>query len=172
MYDTRKRIVCMNALLVHRLYLKAGNAFVLLQGKGDVPHEILDKDRVVIGLHRDVPLIRALQQRVEGSRRPFLGDGNEFLNPDEFPSVLRLPGPHLDGDDPPLVVSAVVAYLLGAGTKGLHGHLYPQSEAVFLAIGLAQESDLAADLGLGPADGGGLLNEVGEAHLDVGALGV
>ena len=49
----------------------------------DAADHVLDEDRVVVGLHRDVALVGALEQRVDRSRAGRLGQLDEFLDPDE-----------------------------------------------------------------------------------------
>jgi hypothetical protein len=162
-----------NALLVDGLDLEGRDAFVLLEGEGDVADEVLDENGVVIGLHGNVAFVGALEQGIDGRGGTGLGDGDEFLDPDEFPaSGLFLLGPHLNGDMPPLVVGAVVTDLFAARAERFDRHLHPQGEDVLFAVGLPEEGDLAAHLGPGTGDRGGFLDEIRKLDLDMGALSI
>src|SRR5260370_25540120 len=72
-----------DALLVESTGFEPSDALVLLEQPGGVPDNVFDKDRVIEGLHRDVPLVPAFQKRINRGGRRLFGDCYEFFNRSE-----------------------------------------------------------------------------------------
>ena len=92
---------------------------VLAKRHRHVAGDVLDERRVLVGLHRHVTLVRALEQRVDRRRRGTFGGIDEILDPHR-----RAVGAHdIDVDVAALVVGAVVADLLAARAEARHRDL-------------------------------------------------
>src|SRR5262249_28720005 len=61
-FDLSKYAVIMNAFIVDRTDSEPRNALVRSKCLSYAPHDILDEDRIVESLHRDVAFVRSLQQ--------------------------------------------------------------------------------------------------------------
>lgn len=163
----------MDALLVHGKDGEPGDTPVGLEARRDVADDVLNEDRIVVGLHSDMALVLALEQRVDGRGSRLLGDLDEFFDPDQAGLAAAVAGAAgLDGDHAALVMRPVVADRLAAGAEALDGGRHREDEVDVVGARLGDEGALVVHQGGGAGDRGGLLDEVREAHLDVGALGL
>ena len=163
----------MNALVVYGSNLEPLNASIGFKFGRRVADDIFDENRVVVGLHRDMPLIGALEEGIDRGGGRFFRHIHEFLDPEEVPgTILFLAGADGDGDIPALVVSSVVTNFLGAGAEGADWDAHPEQEVVIRAVGF---SDKGAEVVHGsgkPGDWGLALDEVRKLDLDVCGLGI
>ena len=56
-----------DALVIDGSYLEPSDPFLVLELAGCIPDNVFNENRVVVGLHGDIPLVCALKQRVNGS---------------------------------------------------------------------------------------------------------
>src|SRR4249919_2511536 len=87
--DAGEGVVGVNALLVYGLDLEGRDAGVVFQEKRDVAYEVFDENRIVMSLHGHVALVGALEQSVDRRGGRFLGNLDEFFDPDPSPALLR-----------------------------------------------------------------------------------
>ena len=80
--DHRIRAVIVDRLEVLGFEHIRDDAFIGVQARRDIPHEILDELRVLIRALGHELLVGALQQAPQFARRLFLRDANEFLDRD------------------------------------------------------------------------------------------
>ena len=81
-HDPGKRAVVVDALLAGSLDAERADLLVRRECLGGGAGHVLDEDRMVVGTHRDVPLVRPLQQREHRARGSGLGDLDQVLSPD------------------------------------------------------------------------------------------
>jgi excisionase family DNA binding protein len=63
--NTSECAVVVNALLILSADPEPDDAIILSKSDGDVADDVFDEGRVVVGLHRDVAFVRALEERID-----------------------------------------------------------------------------------------------------------
>lgn len=152
--------------------LVPGDAIVVVEADGEVADDVLDELGVVVGLLGDELFVGALEHGVDGRAGRGLEVRHHVLDPE---CGLAFAGACLEADLgfdlAALVVGAVLADLLRAraeaGRRGGDAH-----HEVIHVIGAALEGHLVVHQAGLLGDGRELLDEVGEAGLEVGFLGV
>ena len=122
--------VIVDALVVHGADFEPRDARVLLKETGGVADDVFDEDRVVVSLHGDVAFVGPLEDRIHRCRGGPLGNADQFLDPDEIPVSVDLPGADGQGHVPPLIVRPVIANLLGARAERGDGNDDAEQEVV------------------------------------------
>ena len=156
----------MDGLEVFGLDAEPGEARMAFGLLGDVAHEVLNEDGIVVGGLGDEFFIGTLQQAVK------LGAGGGFDELDEVFDPHGLAEAHGEGDDAALIVGTAGADGLRAGTKRGHGHFDGQNEVAGVLVGVHFKDDAIVEQTLSTGDGRFFGAEVGEAELDVSFVGV
>ena len=132
--------------------------------RGDVAHQIFDKDRIGVGALGHEFLIGALEQAVE------FRAGRVLHQPDHLLDPHRLGAAHRVGHVTALIVGTRLADRLGAGAEGRDRDDHGDDE-VDLSLRSARERGAEAhgvvEQAHGTRHGGGLLDEVGKFEVDV-----
>ena len=83
-------------------------------GQGNIANDVLDEDRIVVGLHSHVTFVSPLQKRVDGSDADCSASStNSSIQINSGSPVGAGNASHIDRDEPSLVVSSVIALLHG-----------------------------------------------------------
>src|SRR5712692_5020303 len=164
--QARIRAVRVDGLEALGLDLPAGEVPVAAQAGAHLPHQVLHEPWPLVGALGDPLLVRALEQRVEVAGRALLDQGDEVLQPEEARE------PDLDAHQAALVVRPVAADRLAARAEAGHRHLHRHPQLVGARGHAGAVGAGVVDQALGAAHRGALLDEVGEAHGDVGSGGV
>ena len=160
-----------DALLIDGADFKPRNSFFFFKELRCIADYVLDEDRIIERLHGYVALVRSLEQRIDWRRRGLFGDGNEFLDPYQFPeSVLAL---WSDGerDSATLIVRPVITDFLGTRTEGRHGNFNTKQKIVGLAVGFTDEGAAIIHRRGGTTDRCFASQEIRKINLNVGGLG-
>src|SRR5216684_6462297 len=164
--QARIRAVRVDGLEALRLDLPAGEAPVPAQAGAHLPDQVLHEPGPLVGALGDPLLVRALEQRVEVAGRALLDQGDQVLQPEEARE------PDLDAHQAALVVRPVAADRLAARAEAGHRHFHRHPQLVGARGHAGAVGAGVVDQALGAAHRGALLDEVGEAHGDVGSGGV
>src|SRR5574338_491173 len=163
--DQRVGRVVVDRLEILRLDDVGVDAAFRVQQAGDVAHHVLDELRIVIGALRYVLLVRALEQTIDLARGLAFDQLYRVLDP----QVVVEHGRH--GDVRALVVRAVSGDLLRAGTQAGHRHHELHGKDVVAALAdFTDEGDLVVHQAPDAGNRCGLVDEIGEGHLDVAGL--
>src|SRR5438046_1261112 len=119
--DLGEGVVAVDALAALGARPKRRDPRIAPERDGDVSDDVLDEDRVVIGLHRDLALVSAFQDRVHATRCRLLRHRDQLLAP-HLGQLTTMPAAnrHLHRDGAALIVRPVVADGLAAWTQGRH----------------------------------------------------
>lgn len=168
-----KIVVVVDALHVDHMNLKPRDSVVSDEFGGRGAGDVLDEGGVIESLHRDMPLIGALEQGIQRGRGRGLGALDEVFDPDD----VRLPSgvvgaANLKFHVSTLVVGPVVADFLAARAEAGNWNIHAYDKISVLAIDVALEVAGVVHQRLGSADGSCPLQKVGELSPDMGALSV
>src|ERR1044072_7450890 len=160
-----------DALLIGRLKPEGGDALVLLERNGHVAREVFDERRLVVGEHRHVPLVLALEQRVDRRRRCRVADGQQLLGPDALRAGVPASVEYLDVDVPTLRMRAVVGDLLRAWAEAGDRDAGRQAQLVRGSPYTGGEGAVESQQRVVSADRGRPLDEQRESQADGGCPG-
>ena len=154
-----------DAFKIFCLHAIPGEIRILVESRGDVSDNILDKHWVFITIFRDEFLVDPLQQGVNFTAGRLFNQLDHVLDPEEFTE------PYPDGDDAPLVVGAGVADLLGTGADGCHRDDHPHHEIHAAVVAGSDKLTAVFHQAFRFRLWGGLFDEVGEFDFDMGRFG-
>lgn len=140
-----------------------GKGFLSFCFGGDIAHEVLDEDGVLVGVLGDPFFVGALEYAVETATGALLDEVYQVLYPDRFVGEA-----HGVGDDAALVVCSVGAHRLGAGAEcgdRNHDRQYVVDGAILLCLYF--HPDFVVHQPFSFADGGCFHAEVGEFKNDM-----
>src|SRR5439155_5180730 len=165
------RTVVVDAFLVDGFNAIPRNARIGAKTNSDVAYDVLHKPRVVICLHRDVPLVDTLQERIDRCRCRSFRHFHEFLDPHNgrCPFCIR-DAANLDAYVTPLVVRTVVTDCLAAWTQAGDRYLYSEQEVMNVTGSLADEPALVVHEGHRVTYRCSALQEIGELHFNARSL--
>src|SRR5262245_3116489 len=163
----------MNALVVHRAHPEPRYPTIGLELYCDIPNNILDKHRIIEGLHRYVSLVRSLQEWIHSRRRRAFGDLNQLFDPNQILLTDAINAtPHLNRHASTLIVGSIVADGFTAWAERRDWHIYAQYKVILFTAPPREKGATVVHKCSSPADGGLPLKEVWKGDLDPRGLSV
>ena len=134
--------------------------------QGDIPYNVFDKHRIVVGLFGDEFFVRALEQGKDRGAGRIFHHADQVLNPE------KLAEGYFHADQTALIVGSLFANLLGAWTEGRHRGRHSHHQGVAPVVEGGEELAGVPHEALGPRNGGPFFDEIGKLHFQVGGFGV